>query len=88
MAFVHLEELFISVSDFEDKGEMVVVSEVSGFNMNPIQVVVVTDFFPPGLSDLGIFPLVASMMMLMGVVMDSGKVFQHKLVNDNFFVTH
>lgn len=86
MSLVEFDEFFLSVSDFEDKGEVVMVSEISGFDMNPIQEVVVSDFLSPDLGNLRVLPLVACVVV--GVVVDLTEVFQDEIVNSNLFVTH
>jgi len=74
------------MSDFENKGEMVMFSQMTSFDMNPIQVIMMSNFFSPNLSDLRVLPSVTSFVVSMMV--NFTKVFQNKIVNNNFFVSH
>lgn len=88
MSLMHIKQLLMSMSDFKDKGEMMVVSELSSLDMDPIEVVVVSNFLSPGLSDLGVFPLVAAVVVVVGVVVDSGEVLKDLSVDYDLLVGH
>lgn len=86
VTFMNFDEVLLMMSDFENKGEMVMVSQISSFDMNPIQVIVMPNFFSPNLGDMRVFPFVANSVMSM--VVNFTEVFQNKIVNNDFFVSH
>lgn len=83
---MNLDKMFVVTSDFKDEGKVVMVAQMSSFDMNPIKVVMVTNFFPPDLSDVWVFPFVASSVV--SVMVDFTEMFKNKFVDNNFFVTH
>jgi hypothetical protein len=90
---MHMKQFFMSMIYFEDKGIVVMVSKMSGLDMDPIEIVVMANFLSPGLSDMGVFPFVALMVMVvmmvrMGMLVDSGKVLKDHMVDGDFFVCH
>ena len=85
---MHIKQLFMPMSDFKHKCEMMVVSKLPSLDMNPIEVVVVSDFLSPGLGDLGILPLMAAVVVGMGVVVDSGEVLEDLGVDHDLLIGH
>lgn len=86
VTFMDFNKVFLMMSDFKDKGEVMMISQMASFNMNPIEVIVMSNLFSPNLSDLRVLPFMTSSMV--SVVVNFTKMFQNEVVNNNFFVSH
>lgn len=65
-----------------------VVSDMACFNMDPIEVITMSDFLSPHSCDLRVVPLAAVSVVFVSVVLDSGEVFQGEFVDLAFLITH
>ena len=86
MSFMEINQFLMSVSDLINHSEVVMISQMSCFDMNPIKMIMMSDSLSPNPGDLRIFPLGAPTMMSM--VMNLSEMFKDKSVNSYFFVTH
>jgi hypothetical protein len=83
---MNIDEFLMAVSDFEDDCPVVMVSEVSGFYMNPIKSVMMTNFFAENLFQDWVFPF--STEPLLAVVVNFVEVLVHCDVNLNVLISH
>ena len=87
MNILNLMVVMMMEMDFINDSKVVMVSQVSSFNMNPINPFMRGNSINPCLFNVRVFKFGSKRMVFDGL-MDSSKVVIESLVNHNNFVSH
>ena len=87
MALVDIDEFLVSVSDLIDHSEVVVVAEMSSFDVDAVQPIVMSDLVAPDLLDLRVLELLGDPVV--DVLLNQDPVVPAVvLLNGDDFVAH
>ena len=88
VSLMNVKKLFESVSDFVHDGPVVVVSEVSGFDVDAVEPIIMSDFVSPDFLDMRVLEFGLNVRVNLDVLFDQDPVLVMWSRELNNFVSH